>query len=40
MTPIQYQESKYPNPLQIEFDEDFDPACFEENSAIIQMDGP
>ena len=37
MTPSQYQESKYPNPLEIEFDEDFDPSCFEEMPGQVQM---
>ena len=39
MSPLQYQESKFGNPYQIEFDEDFDPACFEEMSGMAQMGG-
>jgi hypothetical protein len=39
MTSLQYQESKYPNPLQIDFDEDFDPSCFDEMPDQVQMGG-
>jgi hypothetical protein len=31
MSSDQYKESKYVVPYQFEFDEDFDPECFEEN---------